>query len=82
MCEGLPVLRLDSSGENGDKNATYARGNGTAELVFEYEASENKPALGREGVREGAGGGVNLVWDVFVVFSFAGGEGGAGRCFV
>ncbi|CAM9741623.1 unnamed protein product, partial [Laminaria digitata] len=39
VCEGLPVLRLDSSGENGDKNATYVRGNGTAELVFEYEVS-------------------------------------------
>lgn len=38
-CEGLPVLQLDASGEHGDKNATYASGNGTAELVFEYQAS-------------------------------------------
>lgn len=38
-CEGLPVLQLDVSGENGDNNATYASGNGTVDLVFEYEAS-------------------------------------------
>ncbi|CAM9210897.1 unnamed protein product [Ectocarpus sp. 13 AM-2016] len=37
-CEGLPVLQLDASGEHGDKNATYAGGNGTADLLFEYEA--------------------------------------------
>lgn len=37
-CEGLPVLRLDASGEHGDKNATYASGNGTVDLVFEYQA--------------------------------------------
>lgn len=36
-CEGLPVLQLDASGEHGDKNATYAAGNGTVELVFEYK---------------------------------------------
>ncbi|CAN0509530.1 unnamed protein product, partial [Ectocarpus sp. 8 AP-2014] len=35
---GLPVLQLDASGEHGDKNATYAGGNGTADLLFEYEA--------------------------------------------
>lgn len=40
-CEGLPVLLLDASGETGDKNATYAGGNGTVELIFEYEASVN-----------------------------------------
>ncbi|CAM9340464.1 unnamed protein product, partial [Hapterophycus canaliculatus] len=38
VCEGLPVLQLDVSGENGDKNATYTSGNGTVDLVFEYEA--------------------------------------------
>lgn len=37
-CEGLPALQLDASGEHGDKNATYAGGNGTADLLFEYEA--------------------------------------------
>lgn len=39
-CEGLPVLQLDASGERGDRNATYASGNDTAELVFEYQASD------------------------------------------
>lgn len=38
-CHGLPVLELDASGENGDREATYASGSGTADLVFEYEAS-------------------------------------------
>lgn len=42
-CEGLPVLQLDVSGENGDKNATYVSGNGTVDLVFEYEARNIHP---------------------------------------
>lgn len=38
-CDGLPALQLDASGEDGDKSAWYASGSGTADLVFEYEAS-------------------------------------------
>lgn len=39
-CGELPMLELDASGEYGDRNATYASGNGTEDLVFEYEASQ------------------------------------------
>ncbi|CAM9804617.1 unnamed protein product, partial [Scytosiphon promiscuus] len=53
-CEGLPVLWLDVSGENGDKNATYTSGNGTVDLVFVYEAIENTPARDMQ-VAEGDG---------------------------
>lgn len=38
-CDGLPALLIDASGELGDKNATYAGGNGTTQLVFAYEAN-------------------------------------------
>ncbi len=44
-CEGLPALQLDASGEDGDKNAWYASGSGTADLVFEYEASQPRVIL-------------------------------------
>lgn len=33
----LPTLLMDSSGELGDRNATYAEGNGTTQLIFAYE---------------------------------------------
>lgn len=36
-CEGLPVLLLDISGNNGNKNASYAGGNGTTTLLFRYQ---------------------------------------------
>lgn len=35
-CDGYPALLMDSSGEIGDTNATYAEGNGTAWLIFAY----------------------------------------------
>lgn len=38
-CGGLPALKLDVSGMNGDKDAIFVKGNGSNELVFEYEVS-------------------------------------------
>lgn len=44
-CEGLPALQIDASGEDGDKSAWYASGSGTADLVFEYEASQRNVSI-------------------------------------
>lgn len=38
-CDGMPVLTMDASGEEGDANATYVGGNGTVQLIFTYEVS-------------------------------------------
>lgn len=61
------MLLMDSSGEIGDANATYAEGSGTAQLVFEYEVSSSPGPealrillgailLATRNLRRGAGG--------------------------